>query len=78
MARKRRKLTMELVCARASIARATLAAIEKGSPSVSIGCYAKVLHALNGLDGDLLLLAKDDSSGRAMVDARLLKERSAR
>lgn len=32
------------------ISRATLCSVEKGSPSVSIGGYAAVLHALNGMD----------------------------
>ena len=50
LARLRRKLSTELVAERASISRATLWAIEKGSPSVAIGMYAAVLHALNGMD----------------------------
>lgn len=46
-ARLRRKLPSELVAERAGISRATLVSIEKGSPSVAMGCYAAVLHALN-------------------------------
>ena len=38
-ARLRRKLTAELVAERAGISRATLVSIEKGAPSVAIGCY---------------------------------------
>ena len=57
-ARLRRKLTSELVAERAGISRATLVSIEKGSPSVAMGCYAAVLHALNYMDKDLLLVAK--------------------
>ena len=30
--------------------------IEKGGPSVAIGSYATVLHALHGMDKDLLLI----------------------
>ncbi len=63
-ARLRRKLTSELVAERAGISRATLVSIEKGSPSVAMGCYAAVLHALNYMDKDLLLVAKDDELGR--------------
>ena len=62
-ARLRRKLTSELVAERAGISRATLVSIEKGSPSVAMGCYAAVLHALNYMDKDLLLVAKDDELG---------------
>ena len=71
MARLRRKLPMELVAERASISRATLWAVEKGSPSVAIGIYAAVLHALNNMDKDLLLIAKDDELGRKLQDFAL-------
>ncbi|MDO4552974.1 MAG: helix-turn-helix transcriptional regulator [Bacillota bacterium] len=71
LARLRRKLTGELVAERAGISRQTLNSIEKGSSTVSIGSYAAVLHALNGLDSDLLLLAKDDELGRKLQDLRL-------
>ena len=70
-ARLRRKLTSELVAERAGISRATLVAIEKGAPSVALGCYAAVLHALNYMDKDLLLVAKDDELGRKLQDLEL-------
>ena len=70
-ARLRRKLSAELVAERAGISRATLVAIEKGAPSVAIGCSAAVLHALNYLDKDLLLVAKDDEFGRKLQDLEL-------
>ena len=43
LARLRRNLSVNLVAARANISRATLWAIEKGSPSVAIGYYAAAL-----------------------------------
>ena len=70
-ARLRRKLSSELVAERAGISRATLVSIEKGLPSVAIGCYAAVLHALNHMDKDLLLVAKDDELGRKLQDLNL-------
>ncbi len=70
-ARLRRKLSSELVAERAGISRATLCAIEKGAPSVAVGCYASVLHALNYMDKDLLLVAKDDELGRKLQDLEL-------
>ena len=71
LARLRRQLTAELVAQRAGISRMTLTSIEKGSPSVAIGSYAAVLHALNGMDEDLLLIAKDDELGRKLQDLNL-------
>ena len=71
MARLRRKISAELVAERAGISRATLWAVEKGLPSVSIGIYAAVLHSLNGMDKDLLLIAKDDELGRKLQDLDL-------
>ncbi|MCL2747545.1 MAG: helix-turn-helix domain-containing protein [Oscillospiraceae bacterium] len=71
MARLRRRISTELVAERAGISRATLWAVEKGSPSVSVGIYAAVLHSLNGMDKDLLLIAKDDVLGRKLQDLAL-------
>ena len=70
-ARLRRDLTVKLVAERAGISRATLWQVEKGSPDVAMGIYAAVLHALNGMDKDLLLVAKDDELGRTLQDLKL-------
>ena len=78
LARLRRKLSSELVSQRAGISRATLWSVEKGSPSVAIGIYAAVLHALNNMDSDLLLIAKDDELGRKLQDIELLKQREGK
>lgn len=77
LARLRRNLSVELVSERANISRATLWSIEKGSPSVAIGYYAVVLHALNDMDKDLLLVAKDDKLGRTIQDLNLTTRRRA-
>ena len=71
MARLRRKISAELVAERSGISRATLWAVEKGSPSVAVGIYAAVLHSLNNMDRDLLLIAKDDELGRKLQDLDL-------
>ena len=55
LARLRRQVSAELVAERAGISRSTLRSIEKGSPSVSMGAYAAALHALGGMDRNLLL-----------------------
>ena len=77
LARLRRHLSAELVAERAGISRMTLSNIEKGSASVAIGSYAAVLHALNGMDKDLLLVAKDDELGRKLQDLELPTRRRA-
>ena len=71
MARLRRKISAELIAERAGVSRATLWAVEKGASSVSVGIYAAVLHSLNGMDKDLLLIAKDDELGRKLQDLEL-------
>ena len=48
------------------------------SPSVAMGCYAAVLHALNYMDKDLLLVAKDDELGRKLQDLDLHVQKRVR
>lgn len=71
MARLRRNLATELVAERAGISRTTLWAVEKGTPTVSIGTYAAVLHALGGMDKDFEIIAKDDVFGRKLQDLNI-------
>ena len=71
LARLRRNLSVDLTAERAGISRATLWKVEKGDPSVAIGIYASVLHALNDMDKDLLLVAQNDPLGRTLQDLNL-------
>ena len=77
MARLRRHLALGLVAERAGISRQTVTAVEKGSASVALGAYAAVLHALGGLEHDLLLIAKDDELGRKLQDLDLPQRKRA-
>ena len=77
LARLRRQLSVELVAERAGRSRATRWNVEKGSPSVAIGIYAAVLHALNNMDKDLLLVAKDDEFGKKMQDMNMQVKKRA-
>jgi len=77
LARLRRDLTAELVAERAGISRSSLWKVESGNPAVAIGIYAAVLHALGGMDPDLLLVAKDDLFGRHLQDVTLLTKKRA-
>lgn len=65
LARLRRNLSIAQVAERATCSPLTVTRIEKGSPTVSIGIYARVLYALQ-LDDDLLLIAKEDTLGRSL------------
>ena len=75
--RLRRRLSVELVAQRAGVSRATVWNVEKGNPSISIGIYAAVLHALNNMDQDLLLVAKDDELGHKLMDLELTVKKRA-
>ncbi len=77
LARLRRHLPSELVAERAGVSRQTVTAIEKGSASVALGAYANVLHALGGLEQDILLIAKDDELGRKLQDLDLPQRKRA-
>ena len=77
LARLRRHLSAELVAQRAGVSRATVWNVEKGNPFVAIGIYAAVLHALNNMDKDLLLVAKDDELGRKLQDLELITRKRA-
>lgn len=77
LARLRRGLSAELVAERAGISRASLWKVEKGNPAVAMGIYAAVLHALNNMERDLLLIAKDDEFGRQLQDLGLLTKKRA-
>ena len=77
LARLRRCLSVELVAERAGISRTTLWKIENGNPAVAMGMYAAVLHALNNMDQDLLLVARDDTFGRQLQDLDLMTKKRA-
>lgn len=76
LARLRRRLSTEQISERANISRTTLTAIEKGSPSVSMANFAKVLFVL-GLSKDLENIANDDVFGRKLQDIGLVTKKRA-
>jgi transcriptional regulator with XRE-family HTH domain len=73
-ARRRRRLPMAVVAARAFTSRSTLQKIEAGDANVSIGIYAAVLNALGLLAGlgEIADLSRD-SVGQALASAALPK-----
>lgn len=70
LARLRRDLSLTQVAERATCSQLTVSRIEKGTPTVAIGIYLRVLYALQ-LDDDILLLAKEDKLGRQIQDMEL-------
>lgn len=76
LARLRRDLSLTQVAERATCSPLTVSRIEKGTPTVAIGIYLRVLYALQ-LDDDILLLAKEDKLGRQIQDMELSTRRHA-
>lgn len=70
LARLRRNLSIAQVAERATCSLVTINRVEKGSPTVAIGIYLRVLYALQ-LEDDILLLAQKDEMGRALQDLSL-------
>lgn len=71
-ARRRRRITIELMAERAGVSRATMGKIEKGDPTTSMGGYASVLFVL-GMSDRLsdLVDATYDRIGRRLEDEKL-------
>ena len=75
IARRKRKLTVEMMAERIGIAKATYQRVEKGDPTVSMGAYAMALFVL-GLAKDLgdLADARSDDTG-LLLDVEHLPKR---
>jgi transcriptional regulator with XRE-family HTH domain len=73
-ARRRRRITMELMAQRAGISRGTLSKIEKGDAATALGNYASVLFVL-GMTNRLsdLVDANHDLTGRQLEEENLPK-----
>lgn len=78
LARLRRDLSIAQIAERATCSQLTVSRVEKGTPTVAIGIYLRILYALN-LEDDILSLAKDDSLGRTLQDIGLkYRERASK
>lgn len=76
LARLRRNLSVAQVAERATCSPLTVARIEKGTPTVAIGIYLRVLYALQ-LDEDILCLAREDALGKSLQDLGLKQRERA-
>ena len=78
LARLRRNLSIAQVAERATCSPLTVSRIEKGTPTVAIGIYLRVLYALQ-LEEDILWLAKEDKLGKTLQDLSLkTRERASK
>jgi transcriptional regulator with XRE-family HTH domain len=76
LARLRRDLSIEQVAERAQCSRLTVAKLEKGLPTVSVGILCRILYALQ-LGDDILLLARDDKLGHVIQDIEVKNKKRA-
>jgi len=78
LARLHRNLSIAQVAERATCSPLTVSRIEKGTPTVAIGIYLRVLYALQ-LEEDILWLAKEDKLGKTLQDLGLkTRERASK
>ena len=76
LARLRRNLSITQIAERATCSELTVMRVEKGTPTVAIGIYLRILYAMQ-LDDDILYLAKDDLLGRTLQDIGLKHRKRA-
>jgi transcriptional regulator with XRE-family HTH domain len=74
LARLRRRISLDDLAKRVDTSRITLARLERGDLSGSLGLLARVLAVL-GLEADLDQLARDDELGQRLQDIRLRRPR---
>ena len=74
IARKKRSLTVGMMCERTTVAKSTWLRVERGDPSVSLGIYAMALFSL-GLGAPFGDLAdqRSDEQGLMLDEERLPK-----
>ena len=63
-------MTQQVMAERVGVSTPTLAKLENGDPSTSLATVLRVLTAL-GLDGDIDLIAVQDTLGRELQDNAL-------
>ncbi len=74
IARRKRQLTVQMVCERAGISRALYGRLVQGAPGTSLGACAQVLFALGlGTPLESLLDVSKDDAGLLLDEQRLPK-----
>ena len=73
-ARRKRHLTVAMMCERIGVARSTYARMEKGDPAVAMGAYAMAMFVLGFGDAvGQMLDARRDDIGLMLDDERIPK-----
>jgi transcriptional regulator with XRE-family HTH domain len=71
-ARRRRRITIELMAERAGLSKTTISKVEKGDPTASMGAYSVVLFVLGLTDRiSELADASHDLIGRQLEEEKL-------
>ena len=70
LARKRRKITAQMMAERANMSLVTLRAVERGQASVAMANYMAVIATL-GFQDEMAKVGLEDELGRQLQDARL-------
>jgi len=70
LARRRRKITAQMMAERANMSVMTLRALERGSPHVAMCNYMAVVACL-GFQDDIAAVAANDVLGRDLQDSAL-------
>ena len=76
LARLRRDLSIAQIAERAMCSELTVMRVERGTPTVAMGIYLRILYAL-GLDESILFLAQNDEMGRTLQDLELKNRQRA-
>lgn len=74
-ARRRRRLPLAYIAARADTTRQTVSRIERGDPRVAMGTWAAVLHTLGLTDRLTALAAPANDLHTRFLEGRLLPRR---
>ena len=74
IARRKRRLTVAMMCERLGVSKSTWQRMEKGDPTVSMGAYAQALFVLGfGTPLDELIDQRNDEQGLLLEVERLPK-----
>ena len=75
IARRKRRLTVTMMCERIGVAKATYQRVEKGDPTVSLGIYAMTLYVLGFGDAAFEVVDPGRDAQGLLLDAERIPKR---